>query len=275
MALDVDSLLLAAATAFTLGLAACGNATPEPPPEELREPAPRDAKIDQAVSFDGVDDYASIGTARMPQIEGDQTLMLWFLPKGPVDHLPAEEIQAMFSLRRSDWSGVTLGLKDARPVVSNVYSKRDVVLAESAVALDEWHHMAAVIQADSTELFIDGVSVAMGAAPGQNRTPIEAYLGTADGSEQPFHGLLDEVQVYPRSYGVAQIAQVAEGIPVTELDPPVLSLSFNEADGARCFDRSGLGNHGLLGDGNLQLMPVREASGVPRKNRPAEPAPMP
>jgi hypothetical protein len=275
MASKVVRLLCIALSGLALGVVACGDATPEGPPEELSDPGPRDASVDQALSFDGVDDYASIGTARMPLIERDQTLMLWFMPKGPVGAAPAEDLQAMFSLRRSDWSGVTLGLKDGVPVVSNVYSDKDVVLAEAAVTLDAWHHMAVVLQAKSTELFIDGVSVAKGAEPGQNRTPIEAYVGTADGYTQPFHGLLDEVQVYPRSYSVAQIVEVAEGIRANELDPPVLYLSFNEQGGARCYDRSGLENHGELGDGVSQLMPVRESSGVPNKPRPAQPTPMP
>jgi len=272
MASKLDRLLGAAAAALAFGVVACGEATPEPAPEELTDPGPRDASIDQALSFDGIDDYASIGTARMPQIERDQTLMFWFLPKAAVAPASAEDLQAMFSLRRSDWSGVTLGLKGAVPVVYNVYSGRDVVLAESAVTLDEWHHMAVLLQMDSTELFIDGVSVAKGKPPGQNRTPIEAYVGSADGYSQPFHGLLDELQVYPRSYSPAQIAEVAEGIRANELDPSVLYLSFNEAGGARCYDRSGLGNHGELGDGVFELMPLRESSDVPNKPRPAQPA---
>lgn len=276
MASTLDSLCLAVALA--LAGAGCGDATPEASPEELSDPGPRDASFDQALSFDGVDDYVSIGTARMPQIERDQTLMFWFLPKPPLDAKRAEDLQAMFSLRRSDWSGVTLGLRNGVPLVSNAYSDKDVVVATSAVTFDEWHHLAVVLQANDTELFIDGVSVVKGGAPGQNRTPIEAYAGMADAYHQPFYGLLDELQVYPRSFSPAQIAEVAEGIRATDVDPPVLYLSFNEAGGARCYDRSGLRNHGELGDGVVQLMPLREASAVPNKPRPPEPAtptPMP
>jgi len=251
-------LLRGAVTALALGVAACGNATPEPPPEELSDPGPNDASFDEALSFDGVDDYASVGTARMPQIERDQTLMLWFLPKAPPDAKAADDVQTIFALRRSDWSGFSLSLRNAVPVVINVYSGRDVAAAASAVTLGVWHHLAVVIEAKSSELFVDGVSVSKGAEPGQNRTPIEAYLGTADGYRQPFRGLLDEVQVFPRSYGADEIAQVAQGIRPDEVDPPVLYLPFNEAGGARCYDRSGLGNHAELGDGIAALMPTRE-----------------
>jgi concanavalin A-like lectin/glucanase superfamily protein len=260
-------------SALVLGATACGNATPPPPPEELSDPEPHDASFDEALSFDGVDDYASIGTARMPQIERDQTLMLWFLPKAS-DAKAADEVQTMFALRRSDWSGVSLSLRNAVPLVRNVYSNRDLAIAASAVTLDVWHHLAVVIEAKSTELFIDGVSVSKAAEPGQNRTPIEAYLGTSDGYHQPFHGLLDEIQIYPRSYSADEVAQVAQGIGADEVDPPVLYLPFNEAAGARCYDRSGLDNHAELGDGVLALMPTREPLDTLNKPR-AVPAPTP
>lgn len=259
--------------ALVLGLAACGNATPEPPPEELTDPGPTDASFDEALSFDGVDDYASIGTARMPQIERDQTLLLWFLPKAS-DAKAADDVQTMLALRRSDWSGVALSLRNGIPLVSNVYSGRDVAAATAAVTLGAWHHLAVVIEAKSSELFIDGVSVSKGAEPGQNRTPIEAYLGSADGYHQPFHGLLDEVQIFPRSYSADEIAQVAQGIRADEVDPPVLYLPFNEAGGARCYDRSGLGNHAELGDGVAALMPTREPLDE-RKPRAVPPATTP
>jgi hypothetical protein len=256
--------------ALALGVAACGNATPEPPPEQLSDPGPQDASFDGALSFDGVDDYASVGTARMPLLESDQTLMLWFLPKAPV--AAADELQVMFALRRSGWSGVALAVRSGVPLVRNVYSERDLAIAEAAVTLDAWHHAAVVIEPDRTELFIDGVSVSKAAQPGQNRTPIEAYLGSADGHGQAFHGLLDEVRVYPRTYSPEQIAEAARGVRADEADAPVLYLSFNEAAGARCYDRSGLDNHAELGDGVASLMPLREKSGVPNVP-PSLPAP--
>jgi len=269
-----ERLLRAAVPALALGVAACGNATPEPPPDELSDPGPQDASFDGALSFDGVDDYVSIGTARMPQIQRDQTLMLWFLPKAS-KVAAADELQTMFSLHRAGWSGIALALRGGITLITSVYSKKDLATAATAVTLDQWHHAAVLLNRESTELFIDGVSVATGEAPGQNRTPIEAYLGSADGYHQLFHGLLDEVQVYPRSFSPEEIAEVARGVRADAADAPVLYLSFNEARGARCYDRSGLGNHAELGDGVVSLMPAREKSEVPNEPRvaPAMPAP--
>lgn len=255
---------------LSLGLVACGSATPEPPPEELIDPGPHDASFDGALSFDGVDDFASVGTARMPLLESNQTLMLWFSPK-PAIAGAVDDLQVMLALRRSKWSGVGLAVRGGVPLVRNLYSDRDLAIAESAVTLDAWHHAAVVIEPNRTELFIDGVSVSKVGQPGQNRTAIEVYLGSADGRGQPFHGSLDEVRVYPRSFSPEQIADAARGVrSATEADAPVLYLSFNEAAGARCYDRSGLDNHAELGDGVSSLMPLREKSGVP-----SEPASMP
>ena len=258
--------------ALSVGVVACGSATPEPPPDELSDPGPHDASFDGALSFDGVDDFASVGTARMPLLESNQTLMLWFSPKASAT-AAADDLQVMLALRRSDWSGVGLAVRAGVPLVRNLFSNRDLAIAEAAVTLDAWHHAAVVIAPDRTELFIDGVSVSKVGQPGQNRTAIEAYLGSADGRSQPFHGLLDEVRVYPRSFSPEQIADAARGVrTANEADAPVLYLSFNEAAGARCYDRSGLDNHAELGDGVTSLMPLREKSGVPSEP-PSMPAP--
>jgi len=79
-----------------------------PAPEELSDPGPLDASFDGALSFDGVDDYASVGTARMPQIERDQSLLLRFRPAGV--RSDGAEAQALFTLRRGRESGLVLAL---------------------------------------------------------------------------------------------------------------------------------------------------------------------
>jgi hypothetical protein len=90
---------------------ACGDAT-EPVSEELTEPGPRSAAGDRALSFDGLDDYASAGTARMPQIERPQTLMLWVRAEGALGD-PAH-VEVLLTLRRSDWRQAASSLSTAR-----------------------------------------------------------------------------------------------------------------------------------------------------------------
>ena len=235
-------------------LGGCGNAT-SARPEALTDPGPLDASYDVALSFDGVDDYASVGTARMPKVERDQSLMLLFKAEGKLRS--GADVQALFTLRRGESSGIVLALDHDVPLVYNVFGPRDLARASAKVSLGAWHQMAFVVQRDSSSLYIDGAVAASGAVPATNRTPIEGIIGSVDGYGQMFHGALDELRVYDRAFSSDEIAAVYAGMAPVDAEQLVLYLPFNEATGPRSYDRSGLDNHAELGDGVPQLMPER------------------
>jgi hypothetical protein len=230
----------------------CADAT-GPVSEALPQAAPQDAAVDQALAFDGVDDYASVGTARMPQIERPQTLMMWVKPSGGGD-----ELQVLLTLRRSMESGLVLALDAGVPYVYNVFGPRPLVRAPAALVAERWQHFACVFDAEGSHLYIDGV-VTTGDGPVTNRTPIMAFVGSLDGYTNMYRGQLDEVRVYDRAFSGDEVAALASGQRL-EVEPLVLYLPFEELSGARSYDRSGLDNHAELGDGVLQFMPQRVAS---------------
>jgi len=242
-------------------LVACGDAT-EPVSEELADPGPRSAAGDLALSFDGLDDYASAGTARMPQIERQQTLMLWVRPEGALGG--AGDVEVLLTLRRSDWSGIVLGLEGLAPVAYNVHGPRDLARSATPLVVGRWQHVAYVLDADSSRLYVDGAEAATGPRPSTNRTPLLAFIGSLDGYDGMFHGALDELRVYDRAFSPTEIAAEASG-QRADAEPLVLYLPFDEAAGARSYDLSGLGNHAQLGDGVPELMPLRVASGAPHQ----------
>lgn len=243
------------ALALALATAACGNATP-PSPESLTDIGPRDATYDGALAFDGVNDYASLGTARAPHVQRDQTVMLWFRAEGALRS--GDSLQVLFTLHRSEDSGYALALDGDVPLVYKVLGSRDLARSEAAVSLREWHHFVFVIQgAKHSRLFVDGVEVGGSMTELTNRTPTQAFLGSTSGFEHPFHGAVDELRIYERAFTAEEIAAVAAGDAPSDAEPIVLYLPFDEAEGARAYDRSGLGNHAELGDGVPDLMPAR------------------
>lgn len=241
-------------TPLLLVLAACGNAT-SPASESLSDAGPRDASYDGALSFDGVNDYASLGTARAPHIKRDQTIMLWFRGERAEDG--AGPLQVMFALHRAEDSGFALALDGDVPLAYKVYGERELARAAGPVSLGEWHHVAFVIQAEQSRLLVDGVEVGASTNELTNRTPTQAFLGSVNGYEHFFHGALDELRAYERAFTTEEVAAVAAGEAPSEAEPIVIYLPLNEAEGARAYDRSGLGNHAELGDGVLELMPAR------------------
>lgn len=237
-----------------LGVVGCGSAT-APVPEVLVDPGPRDASYDRALELDGVDDYASIGTSRAPHVKRDQTVMLWFRPRGQVSG--ADALQVLFTLRRGEDSGFALALDADTPLVYKVFGVRDLARGTSPVVLGEWHHYAYVIAAEESLLYLDGTLAASGESELTNRTPTQAFLGSLDGYRNPFHGSLDDLRVYERAFAAAEVAAIAAGAAPSEGEPLVIDLPFDEESGARAYDRSGLGNHAELGDGVPDLMPTR------------------
>lgn len=248
-----------------IALMGCGDAT-EPKPEGLTEPGLREAPYDAALSFDGVDDYASVATARFPQIERAQTLALWVSPEPAGPGAGAEDLQVLFTLRRGDYSGIVLALDHAVPVAFNIWGPRDLARADAPLVFARWQHVAYVLDAGVSQLYVDGVLVASGPAPATNRTPITAFIASLDGYSQLFHGSLDELRCYDRALLAAEIAALAQGELLPEAEPLVLYLPFDELDGARSYDRSGLANHAELGDGVPEAMPARLPSGTPQSN---------
>jgi hypothetical protein len=235
---------------------ACGNAT-EQAAEGLMDPGPRDAPFDAALFFDGVNDYASVGTARFPQIERHQTLALWVWPEASAEGADDAELQVLFTLRRGDYSGIVLALDDGVPRAFNVWGPRDLARAEAPLSFGRWQHLAYVLDREGSHLYVDGALVATGAAPGTNRTPISGFIASRDGYRNLFHGALDELRCYDRALSEEEIGALAQREALEEAEPLVLYLPFDELDGARSYDRSGLGNHAELGDGVVEAMPRR------------------
>ena len=188
--------------------------------------------------------------------------MLWFRPEGAASGA-ADDLQVLFTLRRSGWSGIALALDHDMPVAYNVFGPRDLARSTTALKPGEWHHLAYVLRGAVSTLYLDGAVTATGDDPATNRTPIQAFIGSLDGYTDMFHGAIDELRVYDRNFTAEEIAAVAAGKHPDDTEPLVIYLPFNEAEGSRSYDRSGLGNHAELGDGVPELMPERIASDLP------------
>jgi hypothetical protein len=259
--LTLPNLSRLARLALAFSAIACGAVTGEQP-EALTDPGPRDASDDRALAFDGVDDYVSVGTARSPQIMRDQSLMLWFRPEGAASGA-SDDLQVLFTLRRSERSGIVLALDHDMPLVYSVFGRRDSTRSTSALKPGEWHHLAYVTSVSSATLYLDGAVTATGDEPGTNRTPIQAFVGSFDGYRDMFHGAIDELRVYDRTLTAEEVAAIAAGVRPDDAENLVIYLPFDEAEGARSYDRSGLGNHAELGDGVTELMPERIVADLP------------
>src|SRR6478735_8269021 len=240
---------LGAVTAFTT-LAACTQPPAEAGPDHLERKF-QDSGQNCALSFDGVDDYATSATAQFPDGRHEQTLSTWFM----VDTL-AERV-ALLTLRKDFDSGVELGLRQGLLGAWRVYGDRQLVIAKTAISTGKWHHAAYTFDGTSNQLYVDGALLASSADLPDKRTPTTCWIGTLDGTRDLFQGRLDEVHVLEVARTAEQLsAEFSGSFSQGELGL-VLALTFDESAGSVLFDHSERENDGQLGDGVPVRMPAR------------------
>jgi len=118
-----------------------------------------------------------------------------------------------------------------------------------------WCHLAGVLTADKQlELYIDGQRIATAMTPtfvpsqpmesidigADSQTEVVDYQGTTG-----FEGPIDEVRLYHRALGAAEMAERAAGKELTAADKAGLVLAYSFDDG-KAVDASGQGNHGSV-----------------------------
>lgn len=253
-----------------LGLAACGAGRAGAPPD-AREPdgggagGPRDAlpQLDAtgsgyALSFNGVNDYATAGNGGFPAAGAAQTVALW------VNYAGAAATQDFVVMRMDFTSGVQLGIRDGTITVWRTYSERTLVAAPALPAINRWHHVAYTFDATVHALYVDGVMVASSTAASDIRTPSSVWVGTVDGSNELLAGQLDEVRVWTATRSAAEVMQDMHHRPAGAEPGLVAYWTFDDpSSGGRALDSSGQGNDITLGDGVAERMPSRVLSGAP------------
>ncbi|MGC4063301.1 MAG: LamG domain-containing protein [Polyangiaceae bacterium] len=237
---------------FSLALlGAVGCQDPNPAEESLSTAVPPGIAVDQALRFDGEDDYATLGTARFPMPTLPQTVTFW------VRTSRLDRRQALLALRRDD-SGNEFGLSESGvPTLYRIWSNDVVLQGDAPLTANFWHHIAFVRDLSEYRVYVDGALSGQSTASTDNRSPTSGWLGSYDGSSRLYEGELDELRIWSMARSSSEILmEIEQGGPSS--DPEMVGYySFDEAGGPRAYDRSGNGNHATLGDGVTPFMPTR------------------
>jgi hypothetical protein len=221
----------------------------------LRQVPPSSAN--RALAFDGIDDYATTGTAQFPPGTKPQTLSVRF----QVEAIGGKH--ALITLRKDRDSGVELGLREGLLGAWRVYGNRTLALATTPVSTGQWHHAAYTFDMFTVQLYLDGALVASSTNSPDERTPTTCWLGTLDGVNDLFQGNLDDFRIFKSARTAEEIANEAAGKSSSSDSGLVLDLPCDEDSGTVLYDHSPLANDGELGDGVDQRMPQRVSSGAP------------
>jgi hypothetical protein len=214
-----------------------------------------------ALSFDGVADFATSGTAGFPTGAAPQTISLWVRYPQPSD------TEAFIVLRRDEASGVEFGIRSGTLEAWTVFGGRTLVEAPALPPAGVWHHVAFVLAPSDggveAALYVDGGLSATGTTEPNNLTPISCWIGSHDGLSELYEGEMDEIRIWNVERTGEEIVQEMQG-SVSATQPGLVAFfDGDEIEGDRLPDKSGNGNDATLGGGDATRMPTLVPSGLP------------
>lgn len=109
------------------------------------------------------------------------------------------------------------------------------------------HHLVGTYDGSTKNIYSDGVLIAaqpLSGAIGTAGTSL-AYVGSSAGASEFFNGVIDEVRVYSRALGAAEVADHSRGY-FADNTGLVGYWPFDDGQGTVATDESGNANHGTL-----------------------------
>ncbi|MCC7373739.1 MAG: IPT/TIG domain-containing protein [Verrucomicrobiales bacterium] len=179
-------------------------------------------RVDEAFSFDGIDDYVETTLDVQPSAMPTMTWEAWVLPTrsgGRQQILSADDGNYDRSLLvEGTRFGVFTGWGVWTPAL---------------ISFNQWQHVAVVFSPTNLDFYKNGERFTLGQAPSGQASGYKLQLGRNPGYGEYFQGRIDEVSVYDRALSTAELqAIVAAGSAgkctgntnPTPTTPPVIDL---------------------------------------------------
>ncbi len=168
-----------------------------------------EGKVLGAASFDGVDDYASLGSASCLNLRGSLTVAAWVLPNNY-----GQSGYARILHKGTDTTGYSVHLDSANGSLAYAAYGADVVRSNTQViTLNAWQHVAVTYDAAAgvVKFYVNGLAAGTAAytvSPKDSSTQ-PLLLGIKGGdTTRAFAGHIDEVRLYNTALSETDIAQI-------------------------------------------------------------------
>ncbi len=250
-----------------------------------------DGKFGKALSFDGTDDYLSIGPVDSLKISNAITLSAWV----NFDTIPTglTETTIMSNNNSGGWgllpNQVESGKIETYFYINSAYQKAGFNLSE--ISAGTWYHIVGTFDGTDSKIYLNGALKDTVTAAGTISNPsnvkplIGANPGTGDNVDGDyFDGKIDEVQIFSSALTADQIKQlynqgqsavfgaVSTASSSAEMfssarsycppgdtdtcNPPIAEWKFDENTGQSTYDTSGNEKNGTLTVNNSGRMPT-------------------
>ena len=204
----------------------------------------RNGRFGKALQFDGIDDQVNFPGMSLPTGAADRTISCWVR----TNSRSSPESQTIFSYGSNLLGGRFLVRLDNTPgVASDQAAKLDVWggYAQGTRPLNDgqWHHLAIVVadhngggsvNVNETKIYVDGVPDVIAEKSGEvvatGSSLVPALGGSNHNSAFNFQGSVDDLRIFPRALGDAEIAALHASEP-WYLGPPPEPTDDSDGDG--------------------------------------------
>ena len=219
--------------------------------------------VDEALWFDGGNDYVEVPDSDELDLTGEFTFDLWFYPYEPSGN-PDQIFRKSHDVNKASYEFYYHTTSYFCTVDIN-NTEKCVSFSDDVFFKEEWNHLVAVHDGSEIKVYVNGelaaTPVALASsevAPSSTNLQIGNYPGGSSKDSRPFKGKIDEFHIYNRALDEEEILEsFSDGLDsLASNHPPVdstsdslfdtqaLYLSFDHQTGDIASDITGNGNNG-------------------------------
>lgn len=189
-------------------------------------------RVEDALEFDGHDDYVQVPEAPIFDIQDSLTLMAWVKPK---------EYKTARIAEKGDWDGYGIYLdiwRGWQAAVTFDDYRESLDWGDGRPGLYQWYHIVMTYNNSQLKLFINGElknsENVSGTLINNSR---DLCFGSNGGSQKFFKGIIDEIYLYDRALSNSEIEDYYNA---TKPIPQMISIwHFDENSGNIAYDSKG------------------------------------
>ena len=201
-----------------------------------------------ALEFNGTDDYVDLGNPADLNIAGTITLEAWIKP---VDDC-VQDITHGYD--GDGYTQVYLRIDNGSYQVGSEVDAGNLYASGTMPASDvgQWVFLAGYYDGTEWVLYRDGVEIGSTGITQQGAPEVDNADWTigANGDGNYFDGAIDDVKIYAINLPAAVLRADSATTPADYTSGLAAYYLFNETSGLTVYDASGNGNNGMLGDGD-------------------------
>jgi len=186
----------------------------------INDPNWTTGQVDDALDFDGVDDYIQVSSSSGLEIDSNKiTIAAWVKPDTFTS--PISQTVARKMLQTGDSGGYLLRLRrnaQDKPYLDmglKLVGADYVSINDSDIEMrfNQWAHVAGVYDGDYMRLYLNGEEILALSQSGNiisSSTPFVIGRLAYDSGSEYFHGSIDEVAIWDRALDADEVAQLYE-----------------------------------------------------------------